>query len=305
MKMRSRVIGWLMAAVLAVTSVFLSLALPRLVPDYKNMIRTVEYDSGIIISATDQEEGIELYPWTELREEDCTSLGEIKAYDWDTWDAMREFFYSFLYTLKIAGFLRDFSDDIQEELEQNTLYDGEAARLYGRNLSVETWDGEGTLDFVMGPAGLEYLKITLTWERELSSEESAEIQRTLRERQVAFRMGYYGYISSEEDESSWENEQMSGGMNTITDGGTVEAETDAGVPGDVFEEFYSGLYSIGDSMGWEMLGMVDEAFSSFSCDIIPYQDEFLLVYSNEDADAEMILIYDATARRINGFSFRF
>ena len=51
--------------------------------------------------------------------------------------------------------------------------------------------------------------------------------------------------------------------------------------------------------------MAEVAFQEFACDIIPYQGEFLLVFSDENADASMILIYSPAAERISGFSLQF
>ena len=47
---------------------------------------------------------------------------------------------------------------------------------------METWDGEAELSFAFSGQGVEYMKITLPGEKEVTPEESGEIQRQLRER---------------------------------------------------------------------------------------------------------------------------
>ena len=314
MSRRSKAAGWGMAAVLAAAALLLSLALPMLVPDYRNAIREVDYDGGVIASAAADKE-IELYPWTEFREEDCRTLAELAGNDPAIREQARLDVFYLLESLLMGGFLKDYElDVIEPELEQGVLYDESQGRLYARGLTVETGDGEAELSFAFSGQGMEYVKITLPWEKEVTPEESGEIQRQLRERLAAFQRDYYGLTGA-------------GGYETLADGtgnasadgpaaetDTAPVTTDGGeemaVPENVFEEFYQGIYALEDgmlaeTMGWGFSWMAEVAFQEFACDIIPYQGEFLLVFSDENADASMILIYSPAAERISGFSLQF
>lgn len=335
MSRRSKAAGWGMAAVLAAAALLLSLALPMLVPDYRNAIREVDYDGGVIASAAADEE-IELYPWTEFREEDCRTLAELAGNDPAIREQARLDVFYLLESLLMGGFLKDYElDVIEPELEQGVLYDESQGRLYARGLTVETGDGEAELSFAFSGQGMEYVKITLPWEKEVTPEESGEIQRQLRERLAAFQRDYYGLTEAGEYETSADRTGNAaadgytgaGGYETLADGtgnasadgpaaetDTAPVTTDGGeemaVPENVFEEFYQGIYALEDgmlaeTMGWGFSWMVEVAFQEFACDIIPYQGEFLLVFSDENADASMILIYSPAAERISGFSLQF
>ena len=153
MSRRSKAAGWGMAAVLAAAALLLSLALPMLVPDYRNAIREVDYDGGVIASAAADKE-IELYPWTEFREEDCRTLAELKSNDPETWDQATDSIMELSFALMLSGFLKDYEygkDDV--EREQDILYDESQGRLYARGLTVETWDGEAELSFAFSGQG--------------------------------------------------------------------------------------------------------------------------------------------------------
>lgn len=323
MSRRSKAAGWGMAAVLAAAALLLSLALPMLVPDYRNAIREVDYDGGVIASAAADKE-IELYPWTEFREEDCRTLAELAGNDPAIREQARLDVFYLLESLLMGGFLKDYElDVIEPELEQGVLYDESQGRLYARGLTVETGDGEAELSFAFSGQGMEYVKITLPWEKEVTPEESGEIQRQLRERLAAFQTNYYGLAGNGEYETStgdMGNAAADAGYEDLySESPELAAETDSGangggdgptVPENVFEEFYQGIYALADSnigmrMGWDFAWMTDVAFQEFSCDIIPYQGEFLLVFSDENADASMILIYSPAAEWISGFSLQF
>lgn len=323
MSRRSKAAGWGMAAVLAAAALLLSLALPMLVPDYRNAIREVDYDGGVIASAAADKE-IELYPWTEFREEDCRTLAELAGNDPAIREQARLDVFYLLESLLMGGFLKDYElDVIEPELEQGVLYDESQGRLYARGLTVETGDGEAELSFAFSGQGMEYVKITLPWEKEVTPEESGEIQRQLRERLAAFQTNYYGLAGNGEYETStgdMGNAAADAGYEDLySESPELAAETDSGangggdgptVPENVFEEFYQGIYALADSnigmrMGWDFAWMTDVAFQEFACDIIPYQGEFLLVFSDENADASMILIYSPAAERISGFSLQF
>ena len=202
MSRRSKAAGWGMAAVLAAAALLLSLALPMLVPDYRNAIREVDYDGGVIASAAADKE-IELYPWTEFREEDCRTLAELAGNDPAIREQARLDVFYLLESLLMGGFLKDYElDVIEPELEQGVLYDESQGRLYARGLTVETGDGEAELSFAFSGQGMEYVKITLPWEKEVTPEESGEIQRQLRERLAAFQRDYYGLTEAGEYETS-------------------------------------------------------------------------------------------------------
>ena len=315
MKRKGRTAAVLTAAAVAAAAVFLSGVLPRLVPDYRNTIRTVDYERGSFISAAAEEE-LRLYPWTELREEDCVTLAELEADDEEAAEAARGYTFQLMDSLVISGFLKDYAgDSIRKELEQNALFDPEAVRMYVRKLTVITWEGESSLSFAAGPAGLEYLKVSLPEEKELTMEESAGIRSMLQELRISFRMDFYGYDQADDGEYDGNLAGTDGGGTGMYEGkkeqedavGETElsADGEAAVPADVFETFYQEMWVLEEGLQQGVTWMLTEAFSSFSCDIISYQGEFLLVFSGEEADAEMILIYSPAARRISGFSLRF
>ena len=128
MSRRSKAAGWGMAAVLAAAALLLNLALPMLVPDYRNAIREVDYDGGVIASAAADKE-IELYPWTEFREEDCRTLAELAGNDPAIREQARLDVFYLLESLLMGGFLKDYElDVIEPELEQGVLYDESQGR---------------------------------------------------------------------------------------------------------------------------------------------------------------------------------
>ena len=252
------------------------------------------------------------------------TLAELKSNDPETWNQATDSIMELSFALMLSGFLKDYEygkDDV--EREQDILYDESQGRLYARGLTVETWDGEAELSFAFSGQGVEYMKITLPWEKEVTPEESGEIQRQLRERLAAFQTNYYGLAGNGEYETSTGdvgNAAADAGYEDLySESPELAAETDSGangggdgptVPENVFEEFYQGIYALADSnigmrMGWGFSWMAEVAVQEFACDIIPYQGEFLLVFSDENADASMILIYSPAAERISGFSLQF
>lgn len=313
MSRRNKAAGWTMAAVLAAAALLLSLAMPMLVPDYKNTIRAVEYDRGAIASTAADEE-IELYPWTAFREEDCRTLAELGDQDPEIREQLFLDADTVLTSLLLGGLLEKYdTDTVNAEMEQGILYDEAQGRLYARGLTVETWDGEAELSFAFSGQGMEYLNITLPREKEVTPEESGEIQRQLRERLETFRSEYFGYYGSGEYESMAEGADPAVPYDEASDPAAADTggNGSGAVPEKVFEEFYDSMYTMenariaGQEMGWSFVWMMDMAFQEFACDMIPYQGEILLVFSSESADAEMILIYSPAAGRISGFSLRF
>ena len=79
MKRWNKAVRWMIPAALPVCVILLSWGLQWMVPDYKDKIRVVEYDSNAMISIAEQEDEIELYPWNLFQEEDCVSMYELEV----------------------------------------------------------------------------------------------------------------------------------------------------------------------------------------------------------------------------------
>ena len=62
------------------------LALPMLVPDYRNAIRAKWTTTGGVIASAAADKEIELYPWTSSGKRTARTLAELKSNDPETWD---------------------------------------------------------------------------------------------------------------------------------------------------------------------------------------------------------------------------
>ena len=82
----------------------------------------------------------------------------------------------------------------------------------------------------------------------------------------------------------------------------------ADLEGNVFQRFLERMQYLEDVSGRAVMWLIEEVIYGTSCEMIPYQGKFLLVFSGEEqgiSQLEVILIYDDFSKQISGCSIRF
>ena len=295
---RNKLLKWTIPAALAAGAILLSWGLQWMVPDYKNKIRPVEYEANPIVSLAEQEDEIELYPWSEFQADESDPIQEWER-DWvvlpETGIILLEELLKELYD---SGFLKD-PEAVYEQIEAIALFDPNQGRIYVRNISMETVSGEYLLNAAWSYNGLEYMDISPAENQNLSGEEAdafcTELQRMLEEFQkirisvedsgYKMAVGYDGYDVYEPP------------LEEILD-----------VPEDweqnVFREFIEDISNWSEMCGIDIIYPLEELVFAYPCEMIPYQGKILLVFSGEYEQMEAILIYNPAMGRISGYSLR-
>lgn len=305
MKRWNKAVRWMIPAALAVCVILLSWGLQWMVPDYKDKIRVVEYDSNAMISIAEQEDEIELYPWNLFQEEDCVSMYELEGQGEIFPEEGVALLYNAIELLNKMGYVTDISESLDSFMNY-MLYDTIQYRIYIKDLPVHSELGAGTLNMAWSWAGLEFLELSSGDGHEISGEDSELIKQELEKRLDEFRQIRYGASESDAGEYGTNQEEYDGAVQTEGYDDTLwtvvtEWDNDDGV----FQSFFELMSLLGEISGTDTTYLLDTAVYNYPCEIIPYQGKFLMVFSGETEGLEVILIYDPSWGRISGCSFRY
>lgn len=305
MKRWNKAVRWMIPAALAVCVILLSWGLQWMVPDYKDKIRVVEYDSNAMISIAEQEDEIELYPWNLFQEEDCVSMYELEEQGEIFPEEGVAFLYNAVELLYKMGYVTDISESLDSFMNY-MLYDTIQYRIYIKELPIHSELGEGKLNMAWSWAGLEFLELSSGDGHEISGEDSELIKQELEKRLDEFRQIRYGASESNAGEYRTNQEWYVGAVQTEGYDDTLwTAVSEWDNEDGVFQSFFELMSLLGEISGTDTTYFLDMAVYNYPCEIIPYQGKFLMVFSGETEGLEVILIYDPSWGRISGCSFRY
>lgn len=304
MKKRNRMLQWV-TVFFVLTGIFLvSFSLRYLVKDYKNEIRTVDYDVHTMSRISELEEEILLYPWTEM--DNTVPLEDFKELREAVTEEFEQFGMSLIWGFQEAGLIGSFH--CEGDIVPYVRLEEKNGRAFYDRIPLDSTDGKaGDYYFSMVISesyGLEYVELLFEPHEDVTLEDSAlqEIERKLQSDLEAFR----GDVVEKENYIAWDefyNEAINE-EKEIKDQKKSEAN--------IYQNFLH-LWDFMGNLGWSNIEFNRDFFLSSvywnDAEFLENQGKYLIVFSGSEEygaeGQELILIYNPILGGITGCSMRY
>lgn len=313
MKRQNKILRWLPLPLVLLGIVLISFSFRYLVKDFKNEIRTVDFDIHTMSHVSELEEEIQLYPWTELGNAvPFSELDEdIKALIVNEFE---QFCMSLIWGFQEADLIGSFRCDA--DIADYISFDMESGgRIFYNKIPLHATDNaEGDYYFSMVASdyqGMEYLELVFEPYDDVALEEDAlrKIEIKLQDDLDEFRdyyMAVYGdtesYIYSEDSNEIYDDDIFT----------KKEKELLSKNDANIYQRFLNFWGFIKD-LGWNNVGFYNDfiMFSMYwnNVEFLQNQGKYLIIFSGTEEygveGQELILIYDPILGGITGCSMRY
>lgn len=307
MKKRNRILQWVMILLILAGIFLVSFNFRYLVKDYKEEIRTVDYDIHTMSHVSELEEEIQLYPWTEI--DNTTSLTELAPSNSArqiSIGTFEQFGMSLIWGFQEMGLIGSFR--CESDVASYIRIDGSTGKSFYDKIPLYATNNEvGDYYFSMVSSeyqGLEYLELVYEPYDDVVLDDSAlrEIERKLQDDLNEFRESQ-GAVDGYEGWSEYYDEKINGEANT----GSQKS-----LKANIYQQFLD-FWGFMEGLGWNNTGFYRDFLISCvywnDVEILQNQGKYLIIFSSSEEygmeGQELILIYDPILGGITGCSMRY